>query len=228
MYRNIRNISERSASLLLLLLLSSDIAFNVLHIVQHSLVPYSSPVYTRLTEYLLIYHLIKQFWIIVLFAYLVKLTRFWGYISWLILFIYFLFDDAFEIHQHLGSQLINTLNISLLSNLRHQHRLTELATLAIVSFILLAFVAWAYFHGSSEFKKISNDLLIFLVALVFFGLIADLAAALNLRPTVILGMIIIEDGGEMVTLSLFLWYVFLVVLRDGKPDHFLLDPLSKS
>jgi hypothetical protein len=48
---------------------------------------------------------------------------------------------------------------------------------------------------------------LFLVALVFFGLIVDVAEAIKLGPTIIFGLRFFEDAGELVIHSLILWYV---------------------
>jgi hypothetical protein len=228
MYQHIRRMSEHGASLLLLVLLSSDVAFNALHIIQHTFIPNSSLSYTRFGDYLNIYHLIKLFWIIVLFAYLLKLTKFWGYLSWILMFTFFLVDDAFELHQYIGDQITIIFEMSFFLNLNLQPRLLELIVLAMAGLCLLAIVALVYFRSPYTFKKVSNDLLLFILALVFFGIIVDLGSALTSQPAFILGLIIIEDGGEMVTLSLIVWYVFLLAIHYGKPDLYLLDFLSKS
>lgn len=225
MYQHFKKMSEQSASVLLLLLLCSDIVFNLLHILQHTLVSISAPNYVYLGTALEVYHLIKLFWIVVLFVYLLKVTQFPGYVSWLFVFTVMLIDDAFLIHQKVGLQVANRLDTILPAGLNLPPRLFEFIVLAAIGFILLLIVAWAYFYNTSTFRKIAHDLLIFILALFFFGVIVDLAAALNLGHGVIMGFVILEDAGEMVVLSLILWYVFLLTIRKGKPDYFLLDPL---
>ena len=227
MYQHLVKMNRHSAAVLLLLLLCSDILFNLFHIIQHTLVSISSPNYIWLETSLEIYHLIKLFWIVVLFIYLLKLTRFPGYISWLLVFIFILIDDAFLLHQKIGFQVAEDLYPFLPATLRLPPRFFEIAVLAVVGFIVMAIVAWTYFHSSRIFRKISQDLLIFILALVFFGAIVDLVAALSFGHEVIMGFVIIEDGGEMVVLSLILWYIFLLAMRNGNPDLFLLDSLVK-
>ena len=139
------------------------------------------------------------------------------------MFTYFLFDDALLLHQNIGDHISNIFNAYFNNNLGFGPRFFELAFLAIVGIILLAIVAWAYFHGPWTFRKISIDILLFIAALVFFGLIVDLAETAKLGPAVIFGLGFVEDGGELVVDSLILWYVFLLVIRNGKPDLFLHD-----
>ena len=99
--------------------------------------------------------------------------------------------------------------------------------MAVAGLFLLAIITWAYFHSPPTFREISNDLLLFIMALVFFGLIADVAVALKLAPTIVAGLEIVEDSGESVVYSLILWDVFLLAIRNGESDSFLHDLVCK-
>lgn len=68
---------------------------------------------------------------------------------------------------------------------------------------------------------------LFLVALVFFGLIVDVAEAIKLGPTIIFGLRFFEDAGELVIHGLILWYVFVLAIYGGKSDLFLYDFLGR-
>jgi hypothetical protein len=228
MFQQIKKMNEHSASLLLLLLLSADFTFTVLHMIKHAYVPNSSEWIIRVNAYLDTYHFIKLFWIIVLLAYILKSTRCYGYGSWILVFTFFLLDDALLLHQNLGDHIASSLGAYLPQALRMQPRLFELAVLAFAGTFLLTLVAWAYFRSSPTFKKISKDLLLFIGALVFFGIIVDLASAIKLWPSVLFVLDFVEDGGETVVYSLILWYVYLLALRNGEPKLFLHDLLSQS
>jgi hypothetical protein len=127
------------------------------------------------------------------------------------------------IHQRIG----DSLEIYLPYHLRLAPRLLQLLVLAIAGSILLVILTWAYFRNQQTFRKISKDLLLFMAALFFFGLIVDLAATIKLGSGIAFALHIIEDGGEMVVFSLIIWYVFLLAIHKGKPDRFLHDLLSK-
>ena len=224
MLQKMRKMSEHSSSLLLLLLLSADIVFIVLHIIIGIFNPNPSLCnISGICAYMHSYHLIKLFWIIILFGYVLKLTKCSSYVSWILVFTYFLFDDALLIHQNIGNHVADIFDVYLPYNLNLPPRYFELFVLAFAGITLLAIVAWAYFHSSRTFRKISIDMLLFIAALVFFGLIVDLAEAARLRPVVIFGLGFVEDGGELMVDSLILWYVFLLAIRNGKPDCFLHD-----
>jgi hypothetical protein len=144
------------------------------------------------------------------------------------MFLFFLLDDALLLHQNIGDYLANKFDAYLPPDPGLPPRYFELAVLAILGMLCLVAVAWAYLHGSGEFRKVSNDLLLFIAALVFFGLIVDLATAIKLRSAVVLGLVIVEDAGELVVDSLIVWYVFILAIRSGKPEIPLLDRLRRA
>ena len=228
MFQHIRKMSVHSASLLLLLLLCADFAFIVLHIIDETLVLNSSLFNTAGSYgYLTIYQLVKLFWVVILLAYVLKSTRCSGYVSWILVFTYLLFDEALQIHQNIGSHIANSFDTYLPHNLSLRPRHFELAVLVVAGTFLFAIVAWAYSRSPHAFRKISNDMFLFIVVWAFFGVFTDLAAAVKLGPLVEFASDFVEDGGEMAVVSLILWYVFLLAIRNGKPDLFLHDLLCK-
>ena len=223
MLQHLKKMSEPSASLLLVLLLSADFVLIVLHVMIGIFDP--NPALCDISgicAYMDIYHLIKMFWIIILLLYVLKKARYPGYAAWILMFICFFIDDSLWLHQKIGDRVASLLNVSGLPS-----RFFELAVLAIAGLALMTIVAWFYFKGPATFKKISIDISVFLAALVFFGLRVDIAEVVRLGHRVILGLQFVEDGGELVVYSLILWYVFLLVLRKGKTDMFLLDLVRK-
>jgi hypothetical protein len=220
----IRRVNENSSSMLLMLLLSTDFVFIVLDIINTTLGPDSSLCnIAGLCAYMLSYHLVKLFWIIILFAYVLRLTKYLGYATWVVVFTCFLIDDALEIHQKIGDHIADYINRNSPLNLGLAPRYIELTVLALAGMVLMTIMAWAYFRSPLVFRKMSNDILLFIVALVFFGLIADVAVALKLAPKIIVGLEIVEDSGERVVYSLILWEVFLLAIRKGKPGFFVHD-----
>jgi hypothetical protein len=55
----------------------------------------------------------------------------------------------------------------------------------------------------------------------------DIAEMIGQGHILITSLGYVEDGGELVVYSLIVWYVFLLVLRQGKPEVFLVELLSK-
>lgn len=230
MLQHIRRMGEQGSSLLLLLLLTTDFAFLLLHFIDRTIALSPSLCNTAgLCGYgaIELYQLVKLFWVLILLACVILSTKCSGYISWILVFTCLLFDKALQIHQNIGSRLAYSFAAYLPDNLGLQPRQFELAVLTVGGTFLLAIVAWAYFRGPHVFKKVSNDMLLFVLVWMFFGLFADIVAAIKLGPAAEFAADLIEDGGEMAVVSLILWYVFLLAIRNGRPEWFLHDLLRK-
>lgn len=144
------------------------------------------------------------------------------------MFTIFLFDDALLLHQKIGDYVAVMLNASPFYYLAVQSRYFELGVLAIAGFFLLALLAWASHRSDPIFRKVSTDLLLFIAALVFFGLVVDIAEWLRLGRTIVFVLGFVEDGGELAVYSLIVWYVYLLAIRHGKPDVFIYDLLFRN
>lgn len=221
----IKNINEHSASLFFTLLLCADFVFIVLHTMNH-LPQFSHDDLYDLgngSGYSEMFQYLQWLWIIILLAYLAILRRSFSYVAWVLVFAYFLCDDAFEIHENVGQYITSNITLMPPFGLRLQD-IGELAVSATVGMILLICVTWAYLQGSQAFKKISQDLLLLILALIFFGVFVDMAHVAiqqGWKVDFILGTI--EDGGEMLVASLILWYVFLLSVREENATAYLCD-----
>lgn len=224
MLQHLRKMSEPAASLLLLLLLSTDFAIMVFHIILETVA--AEKCHTLgVCGYIHIYNLIKLIWIIILFVYVFKSTGVSGYASWILVFIYLFLDDALLIHQKVGDHLANILVSNHSTILGLGPRFFELAVLACSGLFFLAIFAWAYSHGAYVFRRISNDMFLFIAALIFFGLIVDLVSFIHPGSRAMFAFGLIEDGGELMVNSLIVWYVYLLAMRKGQAEVFLLDLL---
>ncbi len=224
--------SEPSALLLLMLLLSADCAFIAVHIATrierhlfNATLQLNYDLLSIATDggYSEIYQYVKYFWVIILTIYLSRIARIPNYLPWTVLFSYFLCDDALSIHERIGAFVGENLNFVPPFNLRLQD-FGELAVTVIAGVGVMPLLLWSYWGGSSSFKKIAQDMLLLVLALVFFGVFVDMAHQ-AIRPgwKVEFLMGIIEDGGEMVVMSLIVWYVFLLSVHKGIPNSHLCD-----
>jgi hypothetical protein len=226
MLQSIRKMSEHGASLLLLLFLGTDLGVIIFHIIDKTLAPSSSLcAVAGFCAYLTGYNLIKLFWACLLFAYVLKSTRCSGYVAWILVFAYLLVDEASLLHQKIGDYIASSFAAHLPHAPSLQPRYLELAVLVMVGTLLMAIVAWAYFRSPRSFREMSKDMLLFIVAWAFFGVFTDMAAAVMRGPLIEFVSDKVEDFGEMVVLSLIVWYVFLLTIRNGAPDLFLHDVL---
>lgn len=218
---------QRSALLFLVLLLSGDIAFVVLHCLNILLPGFKKPLLSIETDqgYAEFYQYLKWLWIILILILVSIKEASMQYFAWVLVFAYFLLDDALQVHERAGEMFAvkNTFKPPL--GLQRQD-LGELAASAIVGLILIIPLSWAYIGGSKRFRKVSHDLTVLILVLIFFGVVVDMAhSMINLGTAIGLSIGLIEDGGEMTAVSLILWYVFLMLIREKETDCYLYDCL---
>jgi len=205
------NTPQENNRLFLWLCLSADIAFIILHILFKTGV-LSSTLYSvkRDLGYAEFYQYVKFLWIIIIFVYLSQKLKYWGYVSWAVTFLYFLADDAFQIHEDIGTLIANQLTFSPPLNLRLQD-FGELTVYAIAGIILMLGIGIAYQKGSQSFKTLSHDFLFLLAFLIFFGVLLDVAEiASNWGIFIKETLELLDDGGELVIVSIMLWYIFQI------------------
>lgn len=224
-YEFTKNLHVHSASLLLILLLSTDLAFFAIHSIT-ILTPFinNSMFYVDVDEgYPELYQYIKWFWILAMFVYLSIKRRSLNYSIWGIFFTYLLLDDSLEIHENVGTFIASHLTMTPPFGLRLQD-IGELAVTGIAGTILFSLVLWTYINGSRAFRKMSIDILLLIFALVFFGVFVDMAhEAIKLGKKIDLILAFIEDGGEMIVASFICWYMFLLCIRDENTPPNLFD-----
>jgi hypothetical protein len=221
-------VHAESASRLLLLLICADAAFILLHILyfQTELINNSLYSLSRDNGYAEFFQYTKFLWIILLLTGIARTTRAPGYIAWTLLFIYFLTDDAFQLHENLGQTIARNLDFVPPMSVRLQD-VGELIVTAIAGVVIFPLLILAYWRGSQLFRRVSLDFVLFLAILVFVGVAVDLVheaiGAEGFLDQIIFR--VIEEGGEMIVVSFTLWYTFLLSLRDGDISWFLHERL---
>ncbi len=218
----LKSFNERSASLLLMLLLCTDLAFFVISV--YKSLAHADNALLFIGEdagYAEIYQYIKWFWIVCLLVYFSINKRSFSFITWGMLFIYFLIDDAFQMHETFGNKIARNLTMMPPFGLRLQD-IGELIVSGVSGIILLSLVILGYIYGSKTFRRISIDFILMICILIFFGVIIDmLDNAFDLGEKVYYIFSYIEDGGEMVVASLISWYAFLLCIRKKKNTVYL-------
>jgi hypothetical protein len=124
-----------------------------------------------------------------------------------------------------GEFLVNEFNFKPMFGLRAVD-FGELIFVGIVGlFLLLSFVL-AYFKGTTMFRKRTIDLFVLLAFMIFFGIGFDMLHEIlgeNLKVGFVIGLI--EDGGEMVVMTLIVWYVYQLIISDKKVKSYLFEIL---
>lgn len=206
--------ADKNLSTLLLLLLITDCIFIVLHFLP--LTPWFPNPLLNINQdqgYAEIYMYLKELWIIILLIFILIKTKIVGYSAWILLFLYILLDDSLEIHETLGGYIASQLNFSAFLGLRPQD-FGELSVSALAAVVLFSLLLLFYISGSKSYKHVTKNIFLLFLALVFFGVFIDM-----LNMMIKIGweadyiFAAIEDGGELMVMSLLLYYVYLVKVR---------------
>jgi len=207
-------LNDPSATLLLILLLSADMVHIILHVV-NSLAPALNNRMLNLTldvSYAEWYQYIKFFFLTILVIKLAFKKEPLRYLIWAGIFAYLLLDDSLEIHGKVGGYIaINMIEgVTPPFGLRLED-IGSLAISALVGVLIIIALGIAYWKGSKRFRTITHDFILLMILMVFFGVFFDMVHVIvkgGKAVELIFG--IIEDGGEMFTASLMLWYAFLI------------------
>lgn len=124
---------------------------------------------------------------------------------WAVLFTYLWLDDTFMIHERVGLWLAQVLGIDAALGLRGQD-FGELLVSGTVGIVVLSMLAVNYGRSSREAQDDTIILTALIALLAFFGIVVDMLHMV-VSGYWIYRMGIIEDGGEMLTISLMVWYV---------------------
>lgn len=228
---NLASYNERGATALLLLLICTDLAFVVLHVVNHALPEHLRNPLLRIDKdrtYPELYQYVKYLWIVLLLMYLTVKQRAVQYWAWILLFAYFLSDDSLRIHEQVGRHISRSFNFTPPLGLK-PNDFGELLVSATSGLVLFPCLIWAYWSGSAEFRKVSQDIVLLVLFLVFFGVVVDTVhMIIHLGWLVSFAFGIIEDGGEMMSLSLIVWYLFFLMLRNDRESYYLCDLLRNA
>ena len=199
------NIEKQSTKFLMLLIIG-DLAFIFLHSI-YKLNILSDILFSIDKDggYAEIFQYIKEYWIVVLLLILSIKSKCLIYFSWSLLFIYLLLDDSLQIHENLGHYLVIRFDFQPMLQLRAQD-FGELSVSMFFGFFLFTFIGISYLFSDKFAKRISKYLLILVLFLAFFGVLVDM-----LHVAIPWGkpfFALLEDGGEMIIMSIIVWYVF--------------------
>jgi hypothetical protein len=102
----------------------------------------------------------------------------------------------------------------------------ELCITAGSGIVLAGALIWGWLSGNQHFRAFSRDLFLLLGLLIVFGLGFDAVhIILNYGRWSSLIFGALEDGGEMVAVSLILWHVFRVAASGATADIRLWDEI---
>jgi hypothetical protein len=160
------------------------------------------------------YQYMKFVWIAILLSMIGRGREKLYLLGWVLLFVYFLLDDALQIHETGGTVVAEWLRIDAALNLRAKDFGEIIVSLA-AGLLIFVPIAWAWIVGPSWFRALSIDLAVLVGLLVVFGVGVD-AVHMMVRPLIPIDYFkyvdflvgVLEDGGEMVAVSLLTWYAY--------------------
>jgi len=206
-----KNNSYTSGELpFLLLLVVADCGFIFLHILLITGV-LDSPLLSLGHDrgYSEIFQYIKEFWIIALLLIVLTKTRTTGYGVWALLFLYLLLDDALQLHETFGVYLANRIDLNSIVGLRIQD-FGELAISATAAALLLMSLILPYLRGAPAFRQTTKHLLLLILSLAFFGVFVDMLHVMFRSWNIAAFLEVVEEGGEMLVVSVIVWYVYVL------------------
>lgn len=176
-----------------------------------------------------IFQHLKEAWIIFMFCRLaVRKSRFF-FSTWAMIFGYILVDDFVRIHEKYGYKVAIVFNYTPMMGLAAQD-FGEIMVFAFFGLFFLVLIGVVYLRSNDNLRGICRRLSLILIMLALFGVAFDAILASFEKSGVsyegiwlgwpdmigkflILGLIIVEEAGEMIILSLACWYVFSLTKR---------------
>jgi hypothetical protein len=200
---------------LLVLLLITDLAFILLHILNLYTVLLNSSLYmlTRDRGYAEFFQYTKELWIAVLFLILGIKRKQGIFYVFSLLFLYLLIDDSFEIHENLGQVIAEIFNFQPWIGLRAVD-FGELIVYAVYGLLFFTALILFFILSDQLGRQIALYMAIFFVLLAFFVVVMDMVAVMVDHRGTAWVLEIIEEGGEMLVISLITWFVYRLNYQD--------------
>ncbi len=207
MYLRGMTTSPKGTIWFLLLLLAADAVFILIEFFSAPRFAFKEGQYGEMFGYF------QEGCVVFLLGLLAVRTRQPFYFVWASCFLYFLLDDSLGIHERGGRLLFRELGLPRRMFEIPTQDLGQLVVLAFLGLLFLVVVGTAYYLGDRTFKEVSRKLLIMLAVLVFCSVVVDLIHVIanvsaHEARLLIDSLALLEEGGELVTVSVILWYVF--------------------
>lgn len=203
----------------LVLLIAADLALIVLHVIytETSLLrgrPFSLEADNGIPE---AYQYVKQFWVALCMGALFRRTRAVVYTGWTLVFAFLLMDDAFQFHEHFGQWLGGQYQLPAIFGLRPDD-IGELLFAAATGGVTVLLIGFGFWRGDSHARVVSRDMALLVIALATLGVGFDIAHVITYfkAPALAQFLLILEDGGEMIVVSLMAAYMFNVLNHQGR------------
>jgi hypothetical protein len=194
---------------LIALLLLTDLAFIVLHVLYMYTDVINDNIYAvwRDRGPAEFFQYMKFLWVAALFLVLFFWKRQILFFVYSLLFVYFLIDDFFEAHESIGGMLARQFAFQAQLNLRLQD-IGELIVFGTVGGFFFMLIVFFYGRGNAYTKTVSRVMIGLILLLAFFGVGIDMLSMMFEDGRVSAFFNFVEDAGEMLVMSLITWFVF--------------------
>jgi len=150
----------------------------------------------------------KELWIALLCGLLAVREGPWSFGVWALLFGYILYDDSRVMHEQLGGRISYYVSDLAFPGAVSAQDIGELVVFFLFGLAFLPLLALAYWRSPPPLRTIHRRLLFLMSILVALAAGADFVHRLYELKWWDLVWGIIEDGGELIIMSIILWYVF--------------------
>jgi hypothetical protein len=155
------------------------------------------------------YQYVKEFWIALIFFWLVIKHRRIGLLGLGLLFSYLMFDDMIQIHEKLGDVAANLFVhlplLTLFPNMQPDD-FGELLVAGLIGLVILGAISVPYLRSRGETRQVFQTIFLLLIIFLLFAVGLDFINGF-FGPRIVREFIsLVEDGGEMLVMSVICWY----------------------
>lgn len=144
--------------------------------------------------------------------------RSWAVLFWTALVAYLVVDNAFAVHEEMGVLIARFLELPRVGDVRPVD-LGELVFLGGVGAIAGLGIVAILRSASLRARRLTRALSAGLLLLAFFGVLVDLVHRLVSRTWLEPTASVVEDGGELLVMSGFLWIAWRLRAADSGDEH---------
>lgn len=210
------------ASLSLLVLVCVDMAFIAAHVLTRGVGGVEAYDLGNEGSYSEVFQYAKTWGLVFVLCTLWLRTRDQVYCAWTLLFAYVVCDDAFQIHERGGKLIAAYFAYAPAFGLQAKD-FGELTVWAAFGVAFLTAITATYLNSSAAARKASLGIGQLFGLLAFFGAVVDMAHSAVAGRILKAAIGVLEDGGEMLAMSLICWYVVKVLERGGKDPEVLFE-----
>lgn len=219
--------SDTRANSILKVLLIIDVLFIIGHCIIALFGNYQPRIFLVDTEhgYPEIFQYIKYLVLILIAGYFIFIKKRYSYFTWFILFTILLLDDSLRFHERAGEFIANYMGYTPAFGLRDVD-FGEITYAFLVSNVIFICSIIALRKNSKKTKKTFLDISLLFGFFLFFGIGVDMIHSMVENVYILSAVVaLIEDGGEMIALSVLVWYFFNLYFSNFKKRKFLVNIL---